>query len=182
MQPESLSEAFVRSSASKRLPLPEATLRLNSALTRGPQTPIHNYQQLSGTSSCLAWLPGVLGALVRIDRMKSRTGEPEDPVGFIQRCLREGGVLWTYHVNMRLRTRGIPRADILGAVESYELVEAYPKDKYLPSYLIYAEGRSGPFHVLFATDFEGNNVRIVTAYRPGELEWNSDLKTRRPPR
>ena len=66
---------------------------------------------------------------------------PSDPVGFIQDCVRRGRVLWTYHVNMRLATRFIPREFILGAVETLELVEAYPDDKYLPNYLLF--GRAG---------------------------------------
>ena len=70
----------------------------------------------------------------------------------------------------------------MAAVASYELVEAYPEDKYLPSYLIL--GRDGPeaFHVLFATDLEGANVRVVTSYRPDPKEWEADLKARRPKR
>jgi hypothetical protein len=35
---------------------------------------------------------------------------------------------------------------------------------------------------LFAVDVEGNNVRVVTAYRPDPGEWGPDLKTRRSPR
>src|SRR3546814_7807953 len=38
--------------------------------------------------------------------------------------------------------------------------------KYLPSYLILAQYNSDAFHVLFAIDVEGDNVRIVTSYRP----------------
>ena len=105
---------------------------------------------------------------------------PTDPVGFIQDCIRRGRVLWTYHVNMRLAGRFISRESILGAVEALELVEAYPDDKYLPSYLLL--GRAGPdaFHVLVAADVGGDNVRVVTAYRPAAGEWRDDLKTRRP--
>jgi hypothetical protein len=61
-------------------------------------------------------------------------------------------------------------------VESYEIVEAYPEDKYLPSYLILG---SNEFHVLFAVDWKGDNVRVGTAYRPDPTEWSPDLKTRR---
>ncbi|HEX8408768.1 MAG TPA: DUF4258 domain-containing protein [Thermoanaerobaculia bacterium] len=61
-------------------------------------------------------------------------------------------------------------------METYELVEAYPEDKYLPSYLIIA---ADTFHVLFATDVAGDNVRVVTAYRPDWSEWLPDLRTRR---
>ena len=105
---------------------------------------------------------------------------PSDPVEFIQDCIRRGRVLWTYHVNMRLAGRFITRESILGAVETLELVEAYPDDKYLPSYLVL--GRAGPdtFHVVVAVDVEGDNVRVVTAFRPDAGEWRDDMRTRRP--
>jgi hypothetical protein len=68
----------------------------------------------------------------------------------------------------------------LAAVDSYELVESYPDDKYLPSYLLLARHGPDAFHVLFAADVEGDNVRVVTSYRPEVREWETDLKTRRP--
>jgi hypothetical protein len=80
---------------------------------------------------------------------------------------------------MRLAGRFIPRETILGAVATYELVESYPDDKYLPSYLILARHAGEAFHVLFAVDVQGDNVRVVTAYRPDPGEWQADLKTRR---
>lgn len=104
---------------------------------------------------------------------------PDDPVRFIQDRVRRGRILWTYHVNMRLAGRFIPREAILAAVGSYELVESYPDDKYLPSYLLLARHGADTFHVLFAADVEGDNTRIVTAYRPDIREWGTDLKTRR---
>ncbi len=107
---------------------------------------------------------------------------PEDPVGFIQGGVRQGRIFWTYHVNMRLAGRFIPREAILAAVDTYELVEAYPDDKYLPSYLLLARHEEEAFHVLFAVDVEGDNVRVVTSYRPDPDEWQPDLKTRRPRR
>jgi hypothetical protein len=108
---------------------------------------------------------------------------PDDPIGFVQDHVRRGRILWTYHVNMRLAGRFIPRETILAAVDGYELVEAYPDDKYLPSYLFLARHGSEAFHVLFAADVEGDNVRrIVTSYRPDPREWQADFKTRRPKR
>ena len=85
-------------------------------------------------------------------------------------------------MNMRLAGRFIPRETILAAVASYELVEAYPEDKYLPSYLLLARHGADAFHVLFAADVEGDNVRVVTSYRPDPGEWQPDLKARRPTR
>jgi Domain of unknown function (DUF4258) len=104
---------------------------------------------------------------------------PDDPLAFIQACVRKRQIFWTYHVNMRLQGRHITREAILDAVDPYELVESYPQDKYLPSYLVLAHEDSNVFHVLFATDVVEEHVRIVTAYRPSADEWESDGKTRR---
>jgi hypothetical protein len=80
---------------------------------------------------------------------------------------------------MRLQGRFIPRQAIIDAVGTYETIEEYPKDKYLPSYLVLARASSEAVHVLFAVDVEGENVRVVTAYRPSLEEWAADLRTRR---
>ena len=104
---------------------------------------------------------------------------PTDALAFIRRCVRERKVYWTYHVNMRMSGRYISRDELLGATESYEMIESYPEDKYLPSYLVRAKSEGGVFHALFAADVDGDNVRIVTAYRPNPAEWESDLKTRK---
>src|SRR2546428_4899680 len=104
---------------------------------------------------------------------------PTDALAFIQRCVRERKLYWTYHVNMRLAGRYISRDELLDATETYEIIESYPEDKYLPSYLLWAASAGGPFHVLFAADVDGDNVRIVTAYRPNADEWESDLKSRK---
>lgn len=104
---------------------------------------------------------------------------PSDPLAFIRRCVLDGRIVWTYHVNMRLRNRSISRKSILDSVHAYEIIESYTDDKYLPSYLIYTEYAGEYYHILFATDVESENVRIVTTYRPSEREWLPDLKTRR---
>ena len=88
---------------------------------------------------------------------------PDDPLGFIQRRLRAQKVYWTYHVNMRMAGRHISRHEILGALGSYTVVEAYPDDKYLPCNLLLAKPAGNAFRVLFAVDVEGDNVRVVTA-------------------
>lgn len=104
---------------------------------------------------------------------------PEDPLAFIVRCVRAGRVYWTYHVNMRLAGRRLSPRDVCEATGTYELVEAYPDDKYLPSYLVLASTAGNPFHTLFAADVAGDNVRVVTVYRPDPDHWESDMKTRR---
>jgi hypothetical protein len=104
---------------------------------------------------------------------------PENPLAFIQRCIRERKIHWTFHVNMRLKGRFISRQKILESVSTFEIIEEYPEDKYLPSYLIYLQHQGTVFHVLFAVDLAGDNIRIVTAYYPNIEEWEEDLKTRR---
>jgi hypothetical protein len=80
---------------------------------------------------------------------------------------------------MRIAGRHITRQEILEAVDTYEVIESYPQDKYLPSYLLLGQAQGSGFHVLFAVDVEGDNVRVVTAYRPDPNEWESDMRTRR---
>ena len=104
---------------------------------------------------------------------------PEDPLGFITRCLKERKIIWTYHVNMRIEGRGLSRVDILGAIDTLEVIEEYPDDKYLPSYLLYGIIVRGVFHIQIAVDLVGDNVRIVTVYWPDSAEWEESLKRRK---
>ena len=80
---------------------------------------------------------------------------------------------------MRFGQRPISRAMILGAADSFEIIEAYPEDKYLPSYLVRADHRGLVFHVRIATDMMGDNVRIVTAYLPDPTQWDEEFRRRR---
>jgi hypothetical protein len=98
---------------------------------------------------------------------------------FIRECIRHRRIRWTYHVNMRLKGRFIPREAILASTDSYQIIEEYPDDKYLPSYLVYARHEGEVFLIHIATDVAGNSVAIVTAYRPSPDRWEADLKTRR---
>ena len=107
--------------------------------------------------------------------------QPGDPLAFIKDCVGRGRLYWTYHVNMGLISRAISRELILAGVDTYEIVESYPNDKYFSSYLILSNAGDNPCHVLFATGVEGGNVRVVTAYRPDAREWESDMKRRRAP-
>ena len=102
-----------------------------------------------------------------------------DNLEFIKKCMKEGKILWTYHVNMRLEQRFIERNIILESIGSLQIIESYPDDKYLPSYLLYAEHINLIFHLLIAVDEGNNNVRIITAYVPNLGKWLDDYKTRR---
>ena len=104
---------------------------------------------------------------------------PDNPLNFIVRCVNEKRVFWTYHVNMRMKGRFIPRKIVLDSIQYYEIIEEYPGDKYFPSYLVFSKHRDKVFHVLFAADVEEDNVRVITAYYPSLDEWEEGYKTRR---
>lgn len=104
---------------------------------------------------------------------------PDYPLKFIQCCVRQRKILWTYHINMRLQNRGISRRTILESIDTYEVIEEYPDDKYFPSYLVFGRYQGDVVHIVFAADVEDDNVRLITAYHPNPLEWGDDLKTRR---
>ena len=112
--------------------------------------------------------------MARLDR-----NLPDDPAAIIQACVRGRRILWKYHVNLRLQGRFVARRTILDAVDSYEIVEWYPEDKYLPSCLVLALQVGNPMHVLFAMDLSRDNVRVVTVYQPSLNHWEEDWKTRR---
>ena len=111
--------------------------------------------------------------------MPSKRMIPDDPLDFIKRCVTERRIFWTYHVNMRMKGRFIPRQIVLGSIQNYEIIEEYADDKYFPSYLVFSKYQDKTFHVLFALDEEENNVRIITAYYPSLEEWDEGFKTRR---
>jgi len=104
---------------------------------------------------------------------------PDNPLEFIKRCCLERKILWTYHVNMRMREKHVSGSEVFEATDSFEIIEGYPDDKYLPSYLIFAITHGQVFHILFAVDSVGENVRVVTAYRPDPDECEPDLRTRK---
>ena len=102
-----------------------------------------------------------------------------DILEFIKSCIKRHRIRWTYHVNMRLKGRFISRDAILSSVDTYEIIEKYPKDKYLPSYLIYAEYENQIIHVQIATDLESDSITVVTVYRPTLDKWGKDFRTMR---
>jgi len=69
---------------------------------------------------------------------------------------------------------------VLGAVDTFEVIEEYPADRYLPSYLVRAVDPNGRvFHLHAAVDVRGDNIRIVTTYIPEPGEWDGDFRIRR---
>jgi len=100
-------------------------------------------------------------------------------LSFIKECVKQERILWTYHVNMRLSQRSITSLNVINSIDSFEIIEEYPDDKYLPSYLIYAKDSDFVFHLVVAVDETSNCITVVTAYKPTLEKWGNDFKTRR---
>ena len=94
-------------------------------------------------------------------------------------CVSAGRLRWTYHGNMRLRQRALRAEVLLRAISTFEIIESYPEDKYLPSFLVRGEWEGSVFHAQIATDVEGDNVRVVTIYVPDPDEWDEGFHARR---
>ena len=82
-------------------------------------------------------------------------------------------------MTMRLEQRSLGSEMLLKGAGSLEIIEAYPEDKYLPSFLVRGEFEGRVFHAQIATDVEPRNVRIVTLYIPVSSEWDSGFRIRR---
>ena len=80
---------------------------------------------------------------------------------------------------MRLKQRSLGTEILLKQIDSLEIIESYPEDKYLPSFLLRGEFNGRVFHVHLATDVAARNVRVVTMYIPAMKEWDSEYRTRR---
>ena len=90
-----------------------------------------------------------------------------------------GQIIWTEHLALRLRDRGIKRADVIACIDNGEIIEQYLDDIPFPSCLILGDSESGePLHVVCALD-PGANCCAITAYYPNPDKWESDNKTRK---
>lgn len=80
---------------------------------------------------------------------------------------------------MRLEQRSLRGELLLQGIDSLEIIEEYPDDKYLPSFLVRGELRALVFHAQIATDVEGRNIRVVTMYVPIADDWDAGFRKRR---
>jgi len=97
----------------------------------------------------------------------------------VRTLVAEGKIVWTEHVAIRLRERGIKRSDLIECITNGEIIEQYPDDVPYPSCLVSGKCKTGkPLHIVI-----GYNKDIlccmITAYRPDMDKWENDYKTRR---
>ena len=97
----------------------------------------------------------------------------------LQTLIFDSNILWTEHVALRLRERGIKRVDVITCVNNGKIIEQYLDDTPFPSCLILGSSTSDkPLHVVCSLD-PGVICCIITAYHPSLDKWESDYKTRK---
>ncbi len=96
----------------------------------------------------------------------------------IKRLVKEEKIRWTNHVIIRLLQRNISRNDVLNTLLNGEIIEEYQNDYPYPSCLVYGKGLNNEIlHIVCG--FDGNELWVVTAYYPDDIEWEKDMKTRK---
>ena len=96
----------------------------------------------------------------------------------IKDLIKKNKIRWTNHVIIRLFQRHITQADVEKAILNGEIIEVYENDYPYPSCLIYGINLDQEIiHVVCGSNAE--EVWIITAYFPDEIECEKDLKTRR---
>ena len=97
----------------------------------------------------------------------------------LRSLLSAGQVVWTEHLAIRLRERGIKRDDVIACVKNGDIIEQYPDDMPFPSCLISGHSVSEkPLHVVCAQN-QDVNCCVITAYYPNPDKWEADNKTRK---
>ena len=96
----------------------------------------------------------------------------------IKHMVIDGKIRWTNHVIVRLLQRNITQDDIETAIKNGEIIEQYENDYPYPSCLIYGLSLNNKvLHVVCGLN--ETELWIITAYYPDNIEWETDMKTRK---
>lgn len=99
-------------------------------------------------------------------------------IDIIKQLIKDRKIRWTNHVMIRLLQRQISQKDIEIAMLNGEIIEEYEDSYPYPSCLVYGINMNNKvIHIVCGTN--GEELWIITAYYPNELEWEKDLKTRK---
>ncbi len=99
-------------------------------------------------------------------------------IDIIKQLIKDRKIRWTNHVIIRLLQRQISQKDIEIAMLNGEIIEEYEDSYPYPSCLVYGINMNNKvIHIVCGTN--GEELWIITAYYPNELEWERDLKTRK---
>lgn len=99
-------------------------------------------------------------------------------IDIIKQMIKNEKIRWTNHVMARLFQRNISQLDIEKALLNGEIIEEYENDYPFPSCLVYGINLNNKvLHIVCGSN--GEELWIITAYYPDNIEWKEDLKTRK---
>lgn len=84
------------------------------------------------------------------------------------------------HAQERRFKRGFTRDDVRRVLGTGEVIDEYPTDNPLPSYLVLGwiedEDERRPVHVVAADDDERDVTYVITVYEPDPDLWTDDFR------
>ena len=96
----------------------------------------------------------------------------------IRKYINNGQEYFTRHCLNRIQQRNISIKDVKNCIQNEEIIEYYDNDYPYESCLIFGYSENNKvMHVVCGINSE--KLFIVTAYYPGDIEWENDYKTRR---
>lgn len=95
----------------------------------------------------------------------------------IRRLCEPNSIQWSLHALKRMRERRITSDEVIGCIQTGEIIEEYPDDRPLPSCLIYGVVVTRNLHTVVGSS--DTMISIITAYEPDPDEWEPDFKTRK---
>ena len=88
-------------------------------------------------------------------------------------------IIYRIHAIERMFERGIGVKDVRFAMEIGVNIENYADDAAYPGRLILAWRGKRPLHVVAADNLAGDEIIVITGYRPDRSRWTDDFKRRR---
>jgi hypothetical protein len=96
-------------------------------------------------------------------------------INSIRANLIAAGVFFREHAVQKMAERNITKDEILSVLNSGQIIEEYPNDKYGPTCLVHGVCDDRQLHVLVSCS---TPVWVITAYIPDREKWQ-DFKVRR---
>ncbi len=95
--------------------------------------------------------------------------DKENILNRIREAFKTGKYQYTRHGAEQRIKRNISRSDVEETIESGEIIEYYPDDKYGPSCLVSGTASTGKsLHIQVSLP---QNVKIITVYEPDSAKW-----------
>lgn len=89
-------------------------------------------------------------------------------------------LIFSGHALRRMFERSVTAADVREALAGSEVIEEYPDDRPLPSFLVLGWVAQRPLHLVVATERSTRTCHIVTVYAPDPRMWSGGYRKRRP--